>query len=140
MKKLLVFAGALLLSWSIPSRGADKDEFAQLTQDLIKTFQSATEILTAIKDEASAKAAAPKLKKIGEKLRDLHKKALELGQPTKEQKERLKKEYKEKMEAAQKSLKKELQRVQGVPGGKDALKELQEKKPEAPKKDSGKKK
>jgi hypothetical protein len=137
MKKTLVLAGALLLAWSFRGWAADKKEFAKLTEDLIETFKSATKVLTSIKDEATAKAAAPKLKEIGEKLRNLRKKAQDLGQPTKEQKEELKKEYKEKMEEAQKSLKKELQRVKKVPGGKEALKALDEKKADGSNKDSG---
>ena len=137
MKKTLVLAGALLLAWSFRGWAADKKEFAKLTEDLIETFKSATKVLTSIKDEATSKAAAPKLKEIGENLRSLRKRALDLGQPTKEQKEELKKEYKEKMEEAQKSLKKELQRVKKVPGGKEALKALDEKKADDSKKDSG---
>src|SRR5262249_56779270 len=101
--------------WAVVSSAADDDQLARFdkaTAELIKIFKSTADTLATIKDEASAKAAAPKLKKVGEELRALQKKMQDLGQPTKDQKEKLKEKYKKDMEAAQSNLYKELRRVQ----------------------------
>jgi hypothetical protein len=127
MKKTVMLAGLFLLAGSAPGRAADKD-YEQLTEELIATLKSTTEVLATIKDEESAKAAAPKLRKIGGELRRLLKKGQDLGPPSKKQKEELKKKYRKDMEAAQERLREQLKRVQSVAGGKAALQELKGKK------------
>jgi hypothetical protein len=135
MKKVLVLTPLLVLAWGVRGLAADDDQLARFdkaTAELIKIFKSTADTLATVKDESSANAAAPKLKKVGEELRALQKKMQDLGQPTKDQKEKLKEKYKKEMEAAQSNLYKEVRRVRSVPGGKKALEELKEKK-----KDSG---
>jgi hypothetical protein len=55
---------------------------------------------------------------------DLRKQADELKQPSKEEKDRLAKEYAPKFEAAVKKLQMQTARVMGIPGGETALDEL----------------
>jgi hypothetical protein len=55
---------------------------------------------------------------------DMRKQADELKQPTKEEKDRLAKEYAPKFEAAVKKLQMQSARVKGIPGGEAALEEL----------------
>jgi len=50
--------------------------------------------------------------------------AEKLPPPSREQKERLDKEFKEKLEVAQKKLAGEVIRLKNIPGGPDALKEI----------------
>jgi hypothetical protein len=83
-----------------------------------------TTSLGTIKDEETAKAARPELRKAAEHFVTIRKKADILKPPTKEEKDRLEKEFRPKLDEATKKLLAEIGRVEPVPGGKEALKEI----------------
>jgi hypothetical protein len=86
-------------------------------QDTLSTMKEMSAVLQSVKDEASAKAAAPKLKAVGARMQDLAKrgKAMNLS---KEQETALVEKYKPQMEDAVKGVFPEMMRV-GTLGIKD---------------------
>jgi hypothetical protein len=80
--------------------------------------------LTTIKTEESADAAKPELQKAAKEWVALRGQAEKLPPPSRMEKERLEKEYKPKLEAAQKKIYGEVTRVQRIPRGPEALKEI----------------
>lgn len=116
----------LLLIVFIPSTpaGEKAGKLEDVVKDMLGTLDKLTTTLAGVKDEASAKAAKPELKSTASRFVEIRKKAADLKPPTKEEKERLEKEYKGKLEMAQKKLLAEIGRVKTVPGGPDALLEI----------------
>src|SRR4051794_32879495 len=106
------------LVWSQDAR------FEDVLKSMLGTMDQITKTLSGITDEDTAKAARPELKKSAEEWQAVRKKAEHLPPPSKEEKDRLAKEYKKKLEDSQKKLFEEISRVQGVPGGKAALLEV----------------
>lgn len=97
-------------------------------EDIVRAMLGAIERFTTtlgtIQDEDSAKAAQPILAKGAAEWLSLRKKAENVAPPTREEKEKLEKEFKGKLEEAQKKLFAEIARVQTVAGGNEALQEL----------------
>ncbi len=120
MKRALLLAGVLLAAWTAPVGAAD-DTHEKLVKDMIKVFKDGAATLKTIKDEESAKAAQPKLKKLGAALKDIRARGQKLGKPQGDTEEQLKTKYKGQIEASQKEFSKEVMRVATVPGGKEAL-------------------
>jgi len=111
---------------ALPARGGDIASFEAVLKDMLGTMDKLTATLTAVKDEATAKAARPELQKNAEHFAAIRKKAATLRPPNKEEKEKLEKEYRPKLLESNKKLLGEMVRVSSVPGGKEALKELSE--------------
>jgi hypothetical protein len=95
-----------------------------LVKDMIAALEQASKVLMGIVDEGSVEAARPELKKTALRLRELRKKARQLKQPSKAEKDRLETEYRDKMDEALKKLRNESIRVKAIPGGPEAVKEL----------------
>src|SRR5215813_10002286 len=122
MRRVLFASGSvLLLCVALAGAGENAD---MLTQEIIKQMNTTADVLTAIKDKASADSARPKLRDIAGKMKTLKERADKL-KTTKEQQAELQKKYKTQIEAAQKRLVAEAIRVQTVDGAADALKELE---------------
>lgn len=115
---------ALCLLWPCTVQAQPPAAYEGLLKDMLGTVEEITTILVGITDENTAKDAAPMLKLKAEKMLDLRKKADELKQPDKATKDRLAKEYAPKFEAAVKKLRAESLRVEGIPGGDMAVREL----------------
>jgi hypothetical protein len=115
--------GFLLLGMVSTGCGGANDPDTMMKKT-IGQVNAIAETLADIKDEASAKAALPKLQKIAEASQEMKKK-LEGVKATKEQEEALKKKYEKDMQQAVGKLMKESMRVAAVPGGAAALAELQ---------------
>lgn len=98
--------------------------FADVIKEMLGTMDKITASLTSIRDEETAKSARPELLKAAASWQDIVQKAAKMKPPSREEKEKLEKEYKDKMRAAQKKLFEEIARVKGVPGGREALKEI----------------
>jgi hypothetical protein len=113
-----------------------ESSYEAVVKDMLATLGQAAKILEGITDEASAASARPDLKKVGQHLGALRKKAAALKQPDKKAKDRLEREYRDKFEDALKKLRTESVRVKAIPGGPEALKEIAF---EPAKKDKGKK-
>jgi hypothetical protein len=95
-----------------------------VVKDMLTTVEQITKTLQTVKDRESADAARPELKKAAHKMLDLRKKAEEWKQPSKDEKDRLQKEYAPKFEVAVKQLQKLAVVVKSVPGGEEAVAEL----------------
>jgi hypothetical protein len=111
-KPLLVIVG---LGLALCAGCGDSPE--SLMQDTLSSMKEMSSVLQSVKDEASAKAAAPKLNAIGARMQELGKrgKAMNLSQ---EQQTALMEKYKPQMEEAVKGMFPEMMRV-GMLGIKD---------------------
>jgi hypothetical protein len=146
MKKVVGLGIVALLCCATQGRAADT--FEDLVKESIKSMKQLVEVLETVKDEASAKTAKPKLEKMGKDMQALQARAKKLGEPSKEDKEKLEKKYKPELESLSKKLIGELLRIQGNPETAKVLKDVdflgRKKKTEpakdAPKKDAGEKK
>jgi hypothetical protein len=122
MRRVLFASGSVLfLCVALAGAGENAD---MLTQEIIKQMNNTADVLTAIKDKASADSARPKLRDIAGKMKTLKEKA-DKFKTTKAQQAELQKKYKTQIEAAQKRLVAEAIRLQTVDGAADALKELE---------------
>src|SRR5439155_21525476 len=83
-------------------------------KETLGALDKLAEALGTIKDQESATSARPEVRKAAGKLADVTKKAEKLKQPSKEEKDRVTKEYKAKLETAVKRLYGEIARVKGV--------------------------
>jgi hypothetical protein len=110
-------------AWAVAAGGSPASH-ETLVKDMLDSVHKITKELSAIKDAQSAADARPRLKSAATHLLDLRKKADDVKQPNKDEKDRLAKHYKDKFDAALKKLRDETIRVRGVPGGEDALKEI----------------
>ncbi|HYV35321.1 MAG TPA: hypothetical protein VE988_06430 [Gemmataceae bacterium] len=95
-----------------------------IVKEMLATIDDINKILKTIQDSDTATVARPELKKNGDKMVELQKQATEGMQPTKDEKDRLAKEYAPKMDAAFKKFNEESIRVKAIAGGKEALAEL----------------
>lgn len=95
-----------------------------LVKEMLEAVDKITKELTAITNTQTAQDARPKLKEAAARLLDLRKKADDAKQPSKEEKDRIAKQYKERFDGALKKLRDETVRVRGIEGGEEALKEI----------------
>ena len=105
--------------------GADGvSPYEQTIQKMIGNLETISGELKKIVDEESAAAAKPELRKAAAEWIETRAKADKLDPPEKAEKLRLEKLYKPKLEDALKKMFTEKGRVEVIPGGKDALKEI----------------
>ena len=124
MKKALLGLALLVVACS---KGSNSPE--GMMNDTLGLMNDMTATLATIKDEASAKAAIPKLQDLAAKGEDIKKRAEALKTSmTKDQEEALKKKYEPQLKEATEKLMKETFRVATVPGAADAMKAMQPKK------------
>jgi hypothetical protein len=126
MKKTIA-AGIIGLLVAGGAWAADTKDFDAAYKELISALTDGAEVLKDVRDEDSARAAKPKLVKIGQRLAALDKKLKQLGKPTEDQDKELKRTHAKAMKEAQTAFRTEMDRVAKVPGGKAALKELEHK-------------
>ena len=105
-------------------KGGDKAQFEDVIKQMLDTMGSLTKTLATVTDEETAKNSQPELRKAAGRWHQIKKKAEGLPPPSKEEKDRLAKEYKPKLEEAQKKLFGEVARVSVIPGGRQALLEI----------------
>lgn len=98
--------------------------FEEVVKEMLASMEKLTAVLETIKDEETAKAARPELRQAAGRWQELRKKADNLKPPSKEEKDRLEKEYKEKMQVALRKFLGHSKRVENVPGGKEALQDI----------------
>jgi hypothetical protein len=113
----------LLLAAGFAS-GTQGSPYEQALQQVVESFDKIAMSLKSIVDEESAAAAKPELRKSAASFLDARTKAAKLPPPEKDEKARLEKLYKPKLEASMKKMFTEVRRVEAIPGGKDALKEI----------------
>jgi hypothetical protein len=93
----------------------------EIVKSMLTTMGNLTKTLTLIRDEETARSSKDELKKSVDQFRLLRKKSESMKPPASEEAERLSKQYKSKIEEAQKLLFRQIERVQTVEGGKQAL-------------------
>src|SRR5438270_13865634 len=116
-----------LLVWfaALPDvKAGDKTQFEDIIKQMLEIMGGLTKTLATITDEETAKSSQPELHKAAGKWHVIKKKAKGLPPPSKEEKDRLAKQYKNKLEEAQKKLFSEVARVSVIPGGRQALLEI----------------
>jgi hypothetical protein len=120
--------GCLLLCLSAglaTGQGGEKESpLAQVVKEMLATMEKMTTSLSTVKDEATAEAARPDLRKAAASWLEVKHKAKNVKPPTQEEKDRLQREFRDKIQAAHKKLFGEIARVKGVPGGPKALAEI----------------
>ncbi len=116
--------GVLLASAPVQAQTGSEVKFEDVVKEMLGLMDELTKSLASIKDEETAKAARPELQKAATRFVELRKKSETRKPPSREEKDRLEKEYREKLQVAQKKLNAEVRRVEDVPGGRTALKEI----------------
>jgi hypothetical protein len=124
MKIRVACLAALFASCVPAAAGGAKGSFEDVVKQMLDTMGSLTTTLATIRDDETAQSAHPELRKTAGKWQLIKKKAEDLPPPSKEEKDRLTKQYKTKLEEAQKKLFGEVARVSVIPGGRGALLEI----------------
>jgi hypothetical protein len=126
MRGYRVLGGVIVMSALAFYSQAEAGEarLADVIKEMLGTIDKLTVTLMTIKDEETAKSARPELRKSAAQWLLVREKAEKMKPPTKEEKERLEKEFKEKLIVAKKKLDGEIDRVKRLPGGKEALQEI----------------
>lgn len=104
--------------------GSQGSPYEKSLQVVVDSFEKIGATLKTIVDEESAGAAKPDLRKAADAFVEARAKAAKMQPPEKEEKVRLEKQYKPKIEEAMKKIFTEIRRVEVIPGGKEALKEI----------------
>lgn len=102
----------------------EESPYEKTIQKMIGSLDEIATTLKTIIDEDSAGAAKPDLRKSAAVWIETRAKAAKLQPPEKEEKLRLEKLYKPKLEESMRKMFLEVRRVENIPGGKDALKEI----------------
>jgi len=105
----------------LPAQEDGKTTHESVLKELISVLDKLTGVLGTVKDEPSAKAAVPEVKKVLGRLEEVNKKAKALPQPDKEEKDRIAKLYRPKLEEAIKKQREEVTRVKAIPGGSELV-------------------
>jgi hypothetical protein len=123
--RLAFLPGTVLLGLcvlALPAQDSEKTSpYEKILKEFIVSLDSLTGVLGAVKDEESAKAAVPEVKKLAARLGELSKKGKALRMPDKAEKERITKLYREKLETAVKKEIAEIARVKAIPGGSELV-------------------
>jgi hypothetical protein len=118
---LLLGAGAALCG------GQEVNQVAELEavfKEMIAQVNRITEALRSVKDEETAEAARPILKKSAAGLKEVEKRSAALQKIPKVERDRVSRKYGDEVRSAVTRLTREVARVRDVPGGRDALEEL----------------
>jgi uncharacterized protein YicC (UPF0701 family) len=78
---------------------------------MVSTMEQTADVLESIKDEESAKAAEPKLKKLGERMESLKEQVDEMDDPSPEVEKQLKEKYEKRVKEALGKLMREGMRI-----------------------------
>jgi cytochrome c556 len=130
MKTSVVIVGLLAVALGIAGCSAPSRKIEERQRELIDTMNEFADTLATVKDDASAKAAEPKLVALAEKLHKLHDEYKEAAtresKPAVNAPDKLDKNTTDMIAAAQRYAA-EMKRLQGVPGGPELIKELEPK-------------
>src|SRR5437879_9732057 len=103
MKRRL-FGGMLLALACGTLQAGTNARFEGVLKDLLGTLDKLSGTLTGIRDQETAKAAQPELRKLAGHWQALIRKAEDVAPPNREEKERLEKEYSRKLDDARNKL------------------------------------
>lgn len=121
MKRLLALSTMLMLMAG-PGCGGDTHE--SLAAEVVPVMREMADTISTIKDEATAKAAKPKLERIAAKMKDLNTRREKLPAPTEAQTKAMIEKYGKEMEAAQRKMMGSLMAISGDPKIQEVLKDI----------------
>ncbi len=113
----------LLLALGVAAAG-EETPYEKAIVQMLGSLDEITKKLKTVIDEDSASAAKPELRKSADVWAETRARAAKLAPPEKAEKGRLEKLYKPKLEESLRKMKVEVGRVENIPGGKEALKEI----------------
>ncbi len=122
--KLRAGSIAVMLFTVVAALAGDNSPYEKTIQKMIGSLDEIAATLKTVIDEDTAGAAKPDLRKSAAVWIETRAKAAKLQPPEKEEKARLEKIYKPKLEESMRKLFLEVSRVKNIPGGKEALKEI----------------
>ena len=96
----------------------------QIVKSMLTAMGKLTKTLSGVKDEETARSSRGELKKAADEWLSLRRRAEGVAPPSTKESEKLAKEYRAKLDEAQKLLFAQIARVQQIPGGKEALTDL----------------
>jgi hypothetical protein len=99
--------------------------YEEIVKQTLSSLNQLTKALEPVKDEASAKAALPDVKKAAEQFIAVRKKAEQLKQPDLAAKDELEKKYKKQLVKAVQEFRAKAREIQEVPGSQELLKVLE---------------
>jgi hypothetical protein len=128
MQRIVMLTAAVLLTGAASGQEEkEKDKSspqAAVVTQVLEVMDKLSAALATITNEQSAEAAKPELRKLAKQWTALRDKAEKVPPPERAEKDRLEKEFKAKLEGAQRKLFGEVGRVQEIPGGRAALEEI----------------
>jgi hypothetical protein len=116
--------GIVLIACGIGTAG-EPSRHEELVKAMLASLDQIGKTLKAIDVEDAAKAAKPELRKAADAYVEARNQAQKLPPPEKDEKERLARLYRLKIDESVKKMLVEVQRVSIIPGGRDALKEIE---------------
>ncbi|GEM_PF-4769326 len=123
MKKITAVVALFLTVAALSAGGGPTHE--EVAKQLLTVMDKISVSLASITSQESADAAKPELRKAAKEFLAVRAQAEKLPPPSREEKNRLEKEFKGKIEAATKKLAGERVRVRNIsPGGPEALEEI----------------
>lgn len=123
MKRHAGGIGIVLAAVAICSAG-DGSRYEKSIQQMLGSLDAISKSLTTIGDEETATAAKPDLRKAADTWVEARATAEKYEPPEREEKTRLEKLYKPKLEESLRKMFTEIRRVENIPGSKEALKEI----------------
>ncbi len=121
MSRRLLAAGLVVLLGVLAGCGKGKEKESQV-QEWVKTLNETADVLATVKDEPSAKSAAPKLKQLFEKEKELQNSVNSGEKLSKAEADSLA-QMRPQVEAARQRRESELKRVSAMPGVREILKD-----------------
>lgn len=123
MKARALSVGILMAALSFAG-AAQVSPHEEALKQAVESVEKIGATLKKIDDEASANAAKPELRKSAASFLEARARGEKMQQPEKAEKRRLEKLYKPRLDEAMKKMSTEALRVDNIPGGKEALKEI----------------
>jgi hypothetical protein len=101
MKRILWITAVVSLAFL---QAGCKNKYEKVMDDQISLMEEMVDVLKDVKDEASAKAAVPKLEDLKKRGEEIEKRAEEVGEPPEDEQKALKEKYEEQMEEVMKEM------------------------------------